>query len=146
MIDADSMVTLAVSPAAAQPQQDAKVPLRLIAPMDHRLANQLDDGAQAERIRQLLDQSWWRDGLTDVELAASRTSRQWGSEMNLYRDSMNPAMNRRLFLQGRMRHRSPWVRGLYLAGASTHPGQWVSFCAISGVLAAEALHEDAAHR
>jgi phytoene dehydrogenase-like protein len=43
----------------------------------------------------------------------------------------------------RLAHRSPWIRGLYLAGASTHPGQWVSFCAISGVLAANALHADA---
>jgi phytoene dehydrogenase-like protein len=56
---------------------------------------------------------------------------------------MNPVMTARLMRRGRVSHRSPWVRGLYLAGSSTHPGQWVSFCAISGVLAADCLHEDA---
>jgi phytoene dehydrogenase-like protein len=66
--------------------------------------------------------------------------------MHLYRDSMNPVMTRRLMLGGRIAHRSPWVKGLYLAGASTHPGQWVSFCAISGILAAELLHSDHAGR
>ena len=94
----------------------------------------------------MLEQTWWKDGLTDLQLVAGRTSQQWGKEMNLYRDSMNPVMTRRLVLAGRMRHRSPWIRGLYLAGASTHPGQWVSFCAISGVLAAESLHADVARR
>ena len=34
------------------------------------------------------------------------------------------------------------ARGLYLAGSATHPGQWVSFCAISGVLAADRVCED----
>ena len=120
--------------------------MRLIAPIDHRTAGELGEQGQSEALRQMVNQSWWKDGLTDVTVVASRTSRQWGTEMNLYRDSMNPSMNRRLFLGGRMRHRSPWIRGLYLAGASTHPGQWVSFCAISGVLAAEALHRDAPRR
>ena len=35
-------------------------------------------------LREMIDQSWWRDGLTDAEVVASRMSRQWGSEMNLY--------------------------------------------------------------
>jgi phytoene dehydrogenase-like protein len=45
---------------------------------------------------------------------------------------------------GRLPHRCPFLRGLYLTGSATHPGQWVSFCAISGVLAANALIEDSA--
>ena len=84
----------------------------------------------------MLGDPWWRDGLSDVKLLHSRTVRGWGREMHLYRDSMNPTMTRRMMLRGRLPHRSPWVKGLYLAGASTHPGQWVSFCAISGILAA----------
>jgi phytoene dehydrogenase-like protein len=44
--------------------------------------------------------------------------------------------------QGRVAHRSPYVRGLYLAGSSTHPGQWVSFCMISGILAADRIIKD----
>jgi phytoene dehydrogenase-like protein len=55
---------------------------------------------------------------------------------------MNPVMTARLMRKGRLAHRSPWIRGLYLAGSSTHPGQWVSFCAVSGVLAAEQLHAE----
>jgi phytoene dehydrogenase-like protein len=148
MLGVDRTVTLAVArPGAGQAAGDGdSFPMRLIAPIDHRKASELGSEGQSRVLREMIDQSWWRDGLTDAEVVASRTSRQWGSEMNLYRDSMNPSMNRRLFLGGRMRHRSPWIRGLYLAGASTHPGQWVSFCAISGVLAAEALHRDAKRR
>jgi phytoene dehydrogenase-like protein len=139
LLGANGHVTLAV----ARPADGEPFPMRLIAPIDHRRATDLGHEGQSRVLREMVDQTWWRDGLTDAQVVASRTSRQWGAEMNLYRDSMNPSMTRRLFLGGRMRHRSPWIRGLYLAGASTHPGQWVSFCAISGVLAAEALHQDA---
>ena len=37
---------------------------------------------------------------------------------------------------------APLLGHLYLAGSSTHPGQWVSFCAISGILAADRIRED----
>ena len=39
---------------------------------------------------------------------------------------------------GYARFKTP-VKGLWLCGSATHPGQWVSFCAISGVLAADKL-------
>jgi phytoene dehydrogenase-like protein len=55
---------------------------------------------------------------------------------------MNPVMTARFMRAGRLAHRSPFLRGLYLAGSSTHPGQWISFCAISGILAANCLIED----
>jgi phytoene dehydrogenase-like protein len=55
---------------------------------------------------------------------------------------MNPVMTASFMRAGRLAHRSPWVRGLYLAGSATHPGQWVSFCAISGILAARRVEED----
>jgi phytoene dehydrogenase-like protein len=112
--------------------------VRMIMPFDR-------DTSEAEQeagLQRMLDDPWWREGLSDVKLVHKRTVRGWGREMHLYRDSMNPAMTRRMMLRGRFAHRSPWVRGLYLAGASTHPGQWVSFCAISGILAAEMLHAD----
>lgn len=136
-------VTLAVFPTnATRARDEARFPMRLIKPLPHDHAEQIGEEGQARMLRRMIDQPWWQEGLSDVEVVASRTSRQWGREMHLYRDSMNPAMSRSLLLKGRMRHRSPWVRGLYLAGASTHPGQWVSFCAISGVLAADAMHAD----
>ena len=43
---------------------------------------------------------------------------------------------------GRLAHRSPWIRNFYLTGSSTHPGQWVSFCAVSGILTANQLLQD----
>jgi phytoene dehydrogenase-like protein len=136
-------VTLAVYPANRDRiAAGQRFSMRLIRPLGHDQADQIGEDGQAKELKRLLDRDWWKDGLSDVELVASRTARQWGRDMNLYRDSMNPAMNRSLLLRGRLRHRSPWIRGLYLAGASTHPGQWVSFCAISGVLAADAVHAD----
>ncbi|HXH41775.1 MAG TPA: NAD(P)/FAD-dependent oxidoreductase [Thermoanaerobaculia bacterium] len=89
-----------------------------------------------------LAEPWWRDGIERADVLLKRTPRQWGSEYTLYRDSMNVVMTRTQMRRGRIAHRSPDARGLYLAGSSTHPGQWISFCAISGVLAAEALIED----
>lgn len=135
-LDESGRLTLRVT----APQQDRGVPVRVIRPVDHAAAMQSDDRAQEAELEAMTGESWWREGLDEPRVVASRTVRMWGRTMNLYRDSMNPAMTRRLMLRGRLAHRSPWVRGLFLAGASTHPGQWVSFCAISGILAADSLH------
>ena len=62
---------------------------------------------------------------------------EWGAEYALHRDSMNPVMTAAFMRRGRLAHRSPVRPGLFLAGSSTHPGQWVSFAAISGILAAQ---------
>jgi phytoene dehydrogenase-like protein len=112
--------------------------VRMIMPFDRNTT----EAEQEEALQRMLDDPWWREGLRDVKVVHKRTVRAWGRDMHLYRDSMNPAMTRRMMLRGRLPHRSPWVKGLYLAGASTHPGQWVSFCAISGILAADLLHAD----
>ena len=90
------------------------------------------------------DDSWWKDTAKSRKTLAVRTPSDWGKEFHLYQNSMNPVMTARLARRGRLRHRSPNVKGLYLVGSSTHPGQWVSFCAISGILGAEAVHEDCA--
>jgi phytoene dehydrogenase-like protein len=78
----------------------------------------------------------------ETRVLASQTPMQWAGRFNLYRDSMNPVMTARFMRSGRMPHRSAQFKGLYFAGSSTHPGQWVSFCAISGVLAANCVLED----
>ena len=80
--------------------------------------------------------------MTDFRVLATRVPAEWGAHYHLYRDSMNPVMTAAFMRAGRLAHRSPYVRGLYLAGSSTHPGQWVSFCAVSGILAADRLRED----
>jgi hypothetical protein len=123
--------------------QDGWYPARLIAPLGHAAAEALGIDGQQKLMDELLRESWWQEGIGSFRVLHKRTTFEWGSEYNLYRDSMNPVMTARFMLKGRMPHRSKDIRGLYLAGSSTHPGQWVSFCAISGILAADALCKDA---
>jgi phytoene dehydrogenase-like protein len=99
---------------------------------------------QAEYLEKLLEEKWWREGIGEYRVLARRTPAEWGAEYSLACDSMNPVMTAKFMREGRLAHRSPDVRGLYLAGSATHPGQWVSFCAISGVLAADCLGKDLA--
>jgi phytoene dehydrogenase-like protein len=117
-------------------------PARLLSPMDYDAAERSGPAGQLQFLERLLAEEWWRTGLSEVRIIATRTPQQWGSEYNLYANSMNPVMTARFMRHGRFAHRSPYVRGLYLAGSSTHPGQWVSFCAISGILAADRIIED----
>lgn len=77
-----------------------------------------------------------------MKILATRIPAEWGAQYHLHRDSMNPVMTAAFMRQGRLPHRSLFPSRLYLAGSSTHPGQWVSFCAISGILAADQLLED----
>jgi phytoene dehydrogenase-like protein len=122
---------LLVTPSAVLPQlrgADGRHPARLLSP--------------AADLDAMLAEPWWRDLVGAHDVLATRAPAQWGSQYNLYRDSMNPVMTGSFMRRGRLPHRAPHVRNLYLAGSSTHPGQWVSFCAISGVLAADALAQD----
>ena len=135
---------LFVTPAVLAPElnRDGWQPARLIAPMDHTEAERVGPSGQRDYLERLLAERWWRELVTDVRVLARRIPAEWGAEYHLYRQSMNPVMTARLMRAGRLAHRSPYVRGLYLAGSSTHPGQWVSFCAISGLLAAEQVQGD----
>jgi phytoene dehydrogenase-like protein len=119
-------------------------PARLLSPLEHARAEREGRAGQQEMLDRILAEPWWRAGLDEVRVLGRRLPADWGAEFRLHRDSMNPVMTARLMRRGRIPHRSPWVRGLYLCGSSTHPGQWVSFCAISGVLAADLLHDDLA--
>lgn len=127
---------LMIQPRAIDPALESGdwFPARLVAPYL---------GEQPERyLDELIEETWFRDGWVDYEVVDTRTPPIWGRDFHLYRDSMNPVMTARLMRRGRLAHRSPTHKGLYLTGSSTHPGQWVSFCAISGILAADSLHED----
>ena len=121
---------------------DGFEPARLLSPMDHGVAERVGPEGQRAYLEKILAEPWWRAGLDEVRVVATRIPAEWGARYHLHRDSMNPVMTARFMRQGRLAHRSPHVRGLYLAGSSTHPGQWVSFCAISGILAAHQLDED----
>jgi len=139
---------LIVRPAVLAPElrRGGWSPARLLAPLDHAIAEGLGPSGQREHLDALLAEEWWREGMREVRVLARRTPAEWGAEFLLHRNSMNPVMTSRFMRKGRLAHRSPWIRGLYLAGSATHPGQWVSFCAISGILAADRVAEDVAPR
>ncbi len=132
-----------VMPAVMEPdaQRDGWHPARLIVPMDHARALAVGPAGQREYLDRILAEPWWREHIQEHRVLATRIPAEWGAEFHLYRDSMNPVMTAQFMRAGRLAHRSD-VPGLYLAGSATHPGQWVSFCAISGVLSADKVLED----
>jgi len=134
---------LLISPAVLnEPAIDGWHAARLLAPMTYGDAKSGGAAGQGAYLDHLLDETWWRNDAGDVRILHRRSASEWGAEYNLYADSMNPVMTARFMRAGRFAHRSPYIKGLYLAGSSTHPGQWVSFCAISGVLAADCAIKD----
>jgi len=141
----DELCRLLVTPSALRhPDHHAEEwwPARLIAPMKHEIAESGGIKAQQAFLSRILAEDWWQQQFTEYRILATRLPCEWGREFHLYRDSMNPVMTAQFMRAGRLAHRSPYIRGLYLVGSSTHPGQWVSFCAVSGILAADCLHED----
>jgi phytoene desaturase len=116
--------------------------LRLVSPTDHGWAARAGADGQRALLDRLMDEPWWREGVTEMRVVASRTPVEWGRDFHLWRDSMNPTMTAAFMRQGRLAPASPAADNLFLCGSATHPGQWVSFCAISGVLAAERVLED----
>jgi phytoene desaturase len=135
---------LFVRPTVMAPElkKNGWAPARLISPMKYEVAEGLSVAEQRDYLDRLLAESWWREDLEEIRVLATRVPSEWGAQYNLYRNSMNPVMTAGFMRAGRLAHKSPYARGLYLAGSSTHPGQWVSFCAISGILAANDLLED----
>ena len=135
---------LFVTPTVVAPELEKNgwAPARLISPMRHEWAEGLSVADQRDYLDRLLTESWWREGIAECRILATRVPSEWGAQYNLYRNSMNPVMTAGFMRAGRFAHKSPYARRLYLAGSSTHPGQWVSFCAISGILAANSMLED----
>jgi phytoene dehydrogenase-like protein len=120
------------------------VPARLIAPMAYDEAQRVGPRGQREYLERILAEPWWRESVDEARLLDARTPADWAAACHLYRESMNPVMTARFMRAGRLAHRSPYIHRLFLSGSSTHPGQWVSFCAISGILAADRVLEDLA--
>lgn len=140
----DSLCRLLIQPEVVDPEcrVDGEVPVRLLAPMRYADAEAGGPSGQRDVLDAVLAEQWWREIVGTSRLLHARIPAEWGAQFNLYRSSMNPVMTAAFMRAGRLPHRSAHVRGLYLAGSSTHPGQWVSFCAISGVLAAQRLQQD----
>jgi diapolycopene oxygenase len=140
----DERCRLLIRPGVLNPEEKRGewYPARLLGPMDHAKAERMGAGGQGEYLEKLLEERWWQEGIEEHRTVARRTPAEWGAEYSLARSSMNPVMTAKFMREGRLAHRSPDLRGLYLAGSATHPGQWVSFSAISGVLAADCLEKD----
>ncbi len=119
----------------------ARAPARILGPMRYAAAA-AGEPAQRDYLERVTAEPWWRAHVYDARMVATRTPQTWGEAHHLHAQSMNPVMTAKFMRQGRIPHRSPHFPGLYLAGSSTHPGQWVSFTAISGILAANLLRED----
>ena len=124
-----------VNPGAYDPARAGQG--RLVSPTRHAWAADVGPDGQREFLERILAETWWRRGVSEHRVLETRIPQEWGQQYLLYRDSMNPVMTARFMREGRLAHRSPVADNLYLAGSATHPGQWVSFCAISGVLAVE---------
>ncbi len=137
---------LFIAPTVMEPElvRDNWHPARLLMPLDHGAAAAMGAAGQTAILERLLAETWWQQGITDFKVLQTRTAAQWGADFHLYNNSMNPVMTASFMRAGRLAHRSPYAKGLYLAGSATHPGQWVSFCSISGVLSARTLHQDLA--
>ncbi|GAB2701299.1 phytoene dehydrogenase [Hymenobacter frigidus] len=136
--------TAFVQPGLLAPElaQNGWYPARLISPLAHATADALGTEGQHQLMDEQLAEPWWQEGIAEYRVLHRRTTFEWGRDYNLYRDSMNPVMTAQLMRKGRLAHRSPTIKNLYLTGSSTHPGQWVSFCAIAGILAADCLTHD----
>ncbi|PCJ64069.1 MAG: hypothetical protein COA58_13865 [Bacteroidetes bacterium] len=112
---------------------------RLVAPLDYDLADKLSDDQQLELLDSIINEEWWRDDILDFEVVHKRTSRDWGKTFHLYKNSMNPVMTASFMRKGRIPHKSKHANNLFFCGSSTHPGQWVSFAAISGILSSNLI-------
>jgi phytoene dehydrogenase-like protein len=136
--------TAFVQPGLMDPslENNGWYPARLIAPLDHEAAAKLGTEGQYSLMNKLVQDKWWQQGISEYKVLHQQTTFEWGNEYNLYRNSMNPVMTAAFMRKGRLAHKSPYTKGLYLAGSATHPGQWVSFCAISGILAANCVIKD----
>lgn len=125
-----------IHPGAVDPERRGQA--RLLSPTDHAWAERVGPVGQREHLEQLLAEDWWHGQVPTRRILTTRIPSEWGRRYHLYRESMNPVMTARFMRKGRIPHRSPVADNLFLAGSSTHPGQWVSFCAMSGLLAGRA--------
>jgi phytoene dehydrogenase-like protein len=142
--ESQSLCRAYIEPCAVFPEleKDGWRPARLFAPMRHEECQAMSADQQQSFLDRIIAEPWWRKEFEDVKVLKTFIPQTWGRDYHLYHDSMNPVMTAKFMRQGRLAHRSPYCQGLYLVGSSTHPGQWISFCAISGILAGNMIEED----
>lgn len=135
--DADAPCRLVVRPWALETARSERMPVRIALPLSHPVAERLGRGGQEALLDRVLSEPWIRARVTDFDPRHRLVPSTWGERHRLHRHSMNPVMTAAFMRRGRLPHRAPHVDGLYLVGSSTHPGQWVSFCLLSGLIGAE---------
>jgi phytoene dehydrogenase-like protein len=121
---------------------DARVHVRVVAPVAHEQMRPRTREQQESLLRTVVDDPWVRRHAPRLRVHTTLVPKTYGARTLLHDDSMNPVMTARFMRAGRLPHRVGRPAGLYLVGSATHPGQWVSFCMISGVLGASALLHD----
>jgi phytoene dehydrogenase-like protein len=140
--DVDAPCRLVVRPWALGDARSERMPVRIALPLDHNVAQRLGEAGQEALVTRVLDEPWIRERVRDFEPRRRLVPASWGRRHRLHEDSMNPIMTAAFMRQGRLPHRVPHVEGLFLVGSSTHPGQWVSFCLLSGIIGAEEAGRD----
>ncbi len=134
----EGLCRLLIQPGVASPSQ--RNTARLLGPVSYTWATEAESEGQNSYLERLVQETWWQEDFAQTKVVSRLVPKEWGDKFSLYGDSMNPVMTAKLMRQGRLPHKSPFIEGLYFAGSATHPGQWVSFCAISGIHAARAAH------
>lgn len=140
---ADAPCRLIVRPGALPGAPESSVyATRIVAPLAHAVAERLGEAGQTALLDQILAEPWITETVGAHTEVARLVPASWGKRHVLHRDSMNPVMTAEFMRRGRLPHRVKTPAGLFLVGSSTHPGQWVSFCLVSGVLGARELLGD----
>jgi phytoene dehydrogenase-like protein len=129
--------TLVINAASVHASDGGPVPIRVLAPLRPGAAG--PEPVMEALAAELGRDPWLASHVPGFIVKRTLTPSGYGRANLLYRDSMNPVMTARFMRQGRLPRRAPGIAGLYLVGSATHPGQWVSFAAISGVLGADAV-------
>ncbi|MCM8794203.1 MAG: phytoene desaturase family protein [Candidatus Omnitrophica bacterium] len=100
-----------------------------------------------EKILNLLDRTWL-PGIRQQIVVEKVLPPGWYASRYALAEASTFGLTPRFFQSAMFRpqRRSPDIRGLYYAGASTHPGNGIPIVLIAGRLAAEAIAQDYAHK
>ncbi len=128
-----------VQPGIIDPslEKEGWLPAKLFTHLDNEVA--LNQEEQIKMMDELVKDRWWQTHISEYKILHSQTTFNWGTEYNLYRNSMNPIMSPEFMLKKHIPYKSTYIQNLYHAGSSTALGQGISLCAISGIHAANSL-------
>lgn len=140
----DAACVAFVQPGIPEPQLERNgwYPAKLFTHLDHDAALKLGHDGQLELMDELVQDKWWQTNISGYKILHKRSTYEWGTEFNLYRDSMNPVMSSKFITEEHTPYKSKYIKHLYHTGSSTSLGQGINLCAISGIHAANCLTGD----